>query len=134
MKRSNLNKIEVVSIITFCLIIVFVAVDHTYATVIGFEDLYPVLDKNSTNATPANYAGFNWSSHFRLMTREYAMTSTGVGYTNGMIGNVVAYTSGSAGTNSVEMSSGTPFDFTGANITSAWKMNQDVLVQGYYNG
>jgi hypothetical protein len=32
------------------------------------------------------------------------------------------------------MSSANPFNFTGAYITSAWKMNQDVLVQGYSNG
>jgi hypothetical protein len=134
MKRSNLGKIEVVSIITLCLILAFTAIDNTYAAVIGFEDLYPVLDKSATNAIPAGYAGFNWSSRFRLMTREYAAASTGVGYTNGMIGNVVAYTSGAAGANSVEMSSGDLFNFAGAYITSVWKMSQDVQVQGYYNG
>jgi hypothetical protein len=133
MKRSNLNKIGAASIITFGLITLF-AVNRTYAAVIGFEDLYAAMDKYSTPAIPANYAGFNWTSHFRYMSREYAMTSTGVGYTQGMIGSVIAYTSGAAGTNSVEMSSTAPFNFAGAYITSAWKTNQDVLVQGYYNG
>lgn len=109
-------------------------VSQASVAMVDFENLYPALNKNSTTTIPNNYAGFTWSSHFCLMTREYATTgTTGVGYKNGMLGNVVAYTAGAAGTNTVEMSSNNTFDFIGADITSAWKMNQDVLVQGYYN-
>lgn len=119
-------------VILLAMVIGFVS--HASAAMVDFENLYPGLNKNATNAIPDNYAGFNWSSHFRLMTLEYATTATtGVGYKNGMSGNVVAYTSGAAGTNTVEMSSSKTFNFSGAYITSVWKMNQDVLLQGYYN-
>lgn len=131
MKRSKTNKIS----ITFCLIILSICVNFAFATVVGFEDLYSGLSKSSTNLMPANYAGYSWSSTFRLMTEEYATTSTsGVGYSKGMFGNVVGYTSGPAGSNRVEISSAVPFDFAGAYITSVWKMNQDVQIQGYDNG
>lgn len=110
------------------------AIGHANATVIDFESLYPSLDKGSTNAISEGYMGMTWSSRFRVMTQEYAQISSGVGYTTGMLGNVVAYTSGSAGNNIVEMSSDDPFDFTGAYITSVWKMNQDVLIEGYRDG
>lgn len=116
-------------VILLAMVIGFVS--HASAATVNFENLYPSLSKTTTNAMPNNYAGVNWSSSFRLMTREYS--TTGLGYKNGMSGNVVAYTSGAAGANAVEMSSSETFNFTGAYITSAWKMNQDVLLQGYYN-
>lgn len=102
---------------------------------IDFENLYPVLDKTATNAIPANYSGFQWSSTFRVMTKEYATAYTsGIGYKNGMLGNVVGYTSGPEGSNRVELSSSTPFNFKGAYITSAWKINQDAVIRGFYQG
>jgi len=105
------------------------------AVTISFENIYSSLNKENTNPIPANYAGLSWSSKFRLITIEYTENVTsGIGYRNGRMGNVVAYTSGAAGSNFVELSSNTAFDFTGAYITSAWKFNQDVLLTGYRNG
>jgi hypothetical protein len=105
MKQFKVNKIGAVSMMLFCLILVLGAVNDTHAAVIGFEEIYPGLNKSTTNSMPANYIGFNWSNTFCLMTKEYAATGTsGVGYRKGMIGNVVAYTSGAAGANKVEMS------------------------------
>lgn len=130
MKRSVLNKINVI-----LYVILSAGVNVTFGTVFGFEDIYSSLSKSSTNLMPSNYAGYSWSNTFRLMTKEYAMSNTsGVGYSKGMIGQVVGYTSGPAGSNRVEILSAAPFDFTGAYITSVWKMNQDVQVQGYSNG
>lgn len=118
----------------FLLAIGLWAVGFANATVIDFESLYAGLDKDSTNAISTSYMGMAWSGRFRVMTQEFTQLSSGVGYTTGRIGKVVAYTSGPSDNNIVELSAAEAFDLGGAYITSVWKMNQDVLVEGYRGG
>ncbi len=118
----------VLSVVLFCIS------NHAGALVIDFEDIHGVLDPDATNVMPSGYAGFSWSGKFRAMTIELLDDKPHwIGYKNGMIGSVAAYTSGAAGTNTVSMS-GELFSFNGAYITSAWRYDQDVTVEGLLDG
>ena len=98
---------------------------------IDFEDLYTSIPANDTSAVPADYEGFTWNSSSRLMPIDYLPQTTGPGYANGMDGNVALFSGGSAGSNTIVISSDEKFDFLGALITSTWKTDQDVWVGGY---
>ncbi len=102
------------------------------AAVLDFEDIYSSLGPTSTYIVPDGYRGLTFSSKLRLMTTEFAHNETiGPGYINGMIGKVAAFTSGQAWKNSISISHSDFFDFIGANITSAWKTDQNVNIKGY---
>ncbi|MBN1125536.1 MAG: hypothetical protein JXA82_11045 [Sedimentisphaerales bacterium] len=105
-------------------------ISYANPIIIDFENTHSLLKSNQTNAIPTAYAGFNWSGNFRLMTSDYNQsTKRNSGYENGLVGTVVAYTSGRAGVNTVQFN-GPVFTFLGANITSAWKNDQDFTVIG----
>ncbi len=103
------------------------------ASDIDFEDLgTQILDAGQL---PSGYAGFTWNTNSWYLKQGTYPRNPRYGYDDGIVSdggvNVGLVTSGLYPDSTIQMSSTTTFDFFGAYITSAWRTNQDVLVEGF---
>ena len=95
------------------------------ATVLTFDDIGYTSD---WLPIPDSYGGFNWDDFYYINQSRYP----GSGYDNGTVsGEYTAFNWYARLASSVN--DGT-FDFNGAFLTSAWRDNNVITVEGYVNG
>lgn len=98
------------------------------SSVVTFESLYPGYE--SADIIPAGFEGFNWSTQFYWITKQFIPDS---GYDLGTIGYIASFTNGGYPV-SFEGVGGQDFLFKGAYITAAWDTTENVNVYGYLDG
>ena len=112
---------------SFAVVTVAVLSTCAFSYTIDFEDLYTGVEM-SYGMLEDGYGGFSWSSYAKWITSQ-KMPDTG--YERGTIGHVSLYTSGCR---DITLWSAVPVDFRGAYITSAYRTDQDVTVEGWRGG
>lgn len=114
------------TIATTLMLMLLTAVGSTASVdVLDFEDLDPGYE--FYEKIPTGYQGFSWSSNSYWITK-YRMPDTG--YEHGTIGRVSLFTLDPA---EFSLSDGV-FNFSGAYITSAWDLTEEVVVEGWRDG
>ena len=107
------------------MVLFFGAVGIAGATVLTFDDLAPT---SSYASIPDAYGGFNWDNFYYINQGAYP----GSGYDNGTVsGEYTAFNWYARLASSVNDDT---FDFNGAFLTSAWRDENVVTVEGYVNG
>ena len=92
-------------------------------------DRFDEVTTESEAAITDGYAGFNWQNFWVLDAAHFVSNPSG--YLNGMVSS--GYIAFNAFGAPAELS-GSPFNFVGAYLTSAWRDNLNVGIEGYRLG
>ena len=113
------------------MLLVFCSLGVAGATVLDFEGLTTSM---SAVNVPEGYGGFSWgyngpgeSSDWRLLHNDAFGPDTG--YDNGVVsGDYIAF-----GWQRMNTIDGSPFDFIGAYLGTAWDDSIEITVSGYFS-
>jgi PEP-CTERM motif len=99
------------------------------ATVVTFDDL-PVAAPHGSQI-PNGYAGFSWNNFYYLNGANYIGNPSG--FQAGVVSPENVAFNGYGFSAGMSVSSGTPFNFVGADLTATWNDGISVEVKGFRN-